>query len=196
MNRRELFRHSLFGAVGVAASSTGSTDAREFPQGYDASKDLARSDWKPKFFDEHQNQTVIVLSELIIPETDTPGAKTALVNRFLDELLAAETRDVQQSFLNSLFFLDGDCTQRYKQPLIHLPPESQQEYLAFIAFPHSLETWQEGTRGESSEHEHFQNLKSWITRAFWSTEAGQRALGWDGGVSHGVFTGCEHQAGH
>src|SRR5262245_42004285 len=123
MNRRELFRHSLFGALGATASNTSSAEAREFPQGFDASKDLARSDWKPKFFDEHQNQTIIVLSELIIPETDTPGAKAALVNRFLDALLAADTREVQQTFLNSLFFLDGDCVQRYKQPIAHLPAE-------------------------------------------------------------------------
>mgnify|MGYP000532372260 CR=1 FL=1 len=35
--------------------------------------------WKPKLFDGHQNDTVIVLTELIIPATDTPGAKAAQV---------------------------------------------------------------------------------------------------------------------
>ena len=30
-----------------------------------------------KAFDPHQNATVVTISELIIPQTDTPGAKAA-----------------------------------------------------------------------------------------------------------------------
>jgi gluconate 2-dehydrogenase gamma chain len=190
MNRRELLRDSLLGVFGAAAA--GSAEAREFPQGYDASKELARPDWKPKFFDEHQNETVVVLSDLIIPETKTPGAKAALVNRFLDELLAVEDRTVQQSFLNSLSFLDGDCMDRYKAAFIHVPVEFQHEYLSFVAYPHSLDTWGEGAAEKNPAHEHFENLKSWIARAFWNSEAGKKALGWNGEVPHGVFAGCDH----
>src|ERR1035438_3982195 len=120
MNRRQLLRTSIFGAVGVTAAA-----AREFPANYDESKGLARPDWKPAFFSEHQNQTVIVLSDLIIPETDTPGAKMALVNRFLDLLLAAETHDTQQGFFNSLAYLDGEARSRYGNALIYLPKETQ-----------------------------------------------------------------------
>src|SRR5690242_12554815 len=140
MNRRELFRHTLLGAAAAAATGAPAA-AREFPDNYDASKELAKPDWKPVFFDAHQNETLIVLSELMIPETDTPGAKTALVNRFLDQLLAAETREVQQAFLNSLAYIDGEAMNRYGNAFIHLPQESQTEFLAFIAYPHSYETW-------------------------------------------------------
>ena len=35
-----------------------------------------------------QNETVITLSELIIPTTDTPGAKAAKVNEFIDGVLS------------------------------------------------------------------------------------------------------------
>lgn len=193
MNRRELLRDSLLGVLGAATAVTG--EAREFPQGYDASKELARPDWKPKFFDAHQNETVIVLSDLIIPETKTPGAKAALVNRFLDELFAAEERTVQQSFLNSLSFLDGDCMARYKAAFIHLPTESQHEYLSFAAYPHSLDTWGEGAEEKNPAHEHFENLKGWIGHAFWSSEAALKALGWNGEVPHGVFAGCDKAEG-
>jgi hypothetical protein len=82
--------------------------------GVDASNDLAAPGWKPKFFDEHQNETVMVLSDLIIPATDTPGAKEALANRYIDLVLAAEKPEAQKAFLNSLSFLDGESMRRYK----------------------------------------------------------------------------------
>ena len=185
-NRRQLLRASLLGAAGATAAVS-----REFPANYDDSRELARPDWKPAFFSAHQNQTVIVLSDLIIPETETPGAKTALVNRFLDLLLAAETHDTQQGFLNSLAYLDGEARSRYGNALIYLPKETQVELLEFFAYPNSLETWGEGQTGDQAGHNHFQNMKDWITRSFYSSEAGMKALGWNGEPPHGALTGCE-----
>ena len=191
MNRRELFRNSLLGAIGATASGT----AREFPSSYDESKTLARPDWKPIFFSEHQNQTLITLSDLIVPETETPGAKTALVNRFIDLLLAAETHDTQQSFLNSLAFMDAESRSRYGDAFIYIPKDSQTELLEYFAYPNSLDTWGEGKPGDDPGHIHFQNLKGWITRSFYSSEAGMKALGWNGEPVHGELKGCATRQG-
>src|SRR5438445_11890074 len=38
--------------------------------------------------DPHQSETVATIAELIIPTTDTPGARAAQVHRFIDLLLA------------------------------------------------------------------------------------------------------------
>ena len=190
MNRRQLLRNSLLGAIGATTAT-----AREFPPNYDESKQLAQSDWKPAFLSEHQNQTVIVLSDLIIPETDTSGAKTALANRLIDLLLAAETHDTQQSFLNSLAYLDGESRSRFGASFIHIPRESQIEFLELIAYPDSLDSWGEGKTGDSAGHSHFRNLKGWITRAFYSSEAGMKALGWNGEAPHGIPTGCVSKQG-
>lgn len=189
MNRRQLFRNSLLGAIGVTAA------AREFPANFDESKELASPGWKPAFLSEHQNQTLIVVSDLMIPETDTAGARTALVNRFIDLVLAAETHDTQQSFLNSLAYIDGAARSRYGDAFIYLPKDSQADLLEFVAFPNSLETWNEGKTGDDAGHNHFQNLKGWITRSFYSSEAGMKALGWNGEPAHGVLTGCEVKRG-
>ena len=189
MNRRELFRSSLLGAVGIGAASTG--QARVFPPNFDASKELGAPGWKPKFFDAHQNETLIAFSDLIVPETKTPGAKAALVNRFIDELMAAESRETQQDFLNSLNYLDGDARTRYKAPFAQLTPEFQHEYLSFVAYPHTLDTWREGASEPAPGYEHFSKVKDLVTRIYWNSEAGQKALGWNGGIPHGVFSGCD-----
>jgi hypothetical protein len=198
MKRRQALRATALGLVGVASSSLVPNNtvgrpsgAKEFPPDQDASKELSSSDWKPVFLDEHQNQTLIVLSDLILPATDTPGAKQALVNRFIDLLLAAETSETQRSFLNSLAYLDGLSIQQHRNGFVHLPRERQIELLNLIAYPHALGTWGEKAK-EFEGFAHFSRLKSWITRAYYSSEIGMRELGWDGSFRHGDLRGCPH----
>jgi len=60
-----------------------------------------------KAFNPHQNATVMTISELIIPQTDTPGAKAARVNEFID-LIVAEWYDQEEksTFLTGLADVD------------------------------------------------------------------------------------------
>ncbi len=201
MKRRELFRRSVLGTLGAAFTALASgkpalpnPEAREFPSGHDASKELARSDWKPTFLDEHQNRTLTELADHIIPDTDTPGAKAAQVNRFIDHLLAAESREVQTQFLDSLAYLDGGCMGRYGSAFIHLARENQVEFLNLIAYPHRLVNWGDN-RSEFPGHTQFNNLKDWISRAYYNSEVGMKDLGWSGTSFHGTFSGCEHPKG-
>ena len=189
MNRRDLFRQTFLGGAAAAVSGRVAA-AREFPSDYDASKELARADWKPLFLDEHQNQTLIVFSETLIPATDTPGAKAAFVNRFLDAVLAVETHETQKGFLESLAFLDGEAFARYRAAFVYLTPEQQVELVTFMAYPHTLETWDENAPASYRGHAHFSTLKDWISRAYYSSAAGMQALGYTGAPS-GVFEGCK-----
>jgi hypothetical protein len=190
MRRRDLLQ-TLLGAAATAAAPVA---AVERPAGYDASKELARPDWKPSFLDDHQDRTLIVLSDLIIPATDTPGAKDALVNRFLDKLMASEKEATQREFLASLAYIDGESMRQYKAAFIYLPGTQQLEFLTFLAYPHSLPGWGEPVV-ESEGHNHFQHLKQWISSAYYSSEAGLRELAWDGTFPHGELTGCGDSAG-
>jgi hypothetical protein len=84
------------------------------------------------FLDDHQNETLIILSDLIIPATDSPGAKEALANRFIDLVLAAETHDRQRAFLDSLGYLDGESMRRYKAAFRYLKRDEQDDSRAPI----------------------------------------------------------------
>lgn len=199
MRRREVFIRALRGALGAVAAVVAPAGARnhgnrQFPPEYDASKELARPDWKPAFLDTHQNETLVVLSDHIIPATETPGAKEALVNRFIDRLLAAETIERRREFLESLAYVDGECLARYRAAFIHLPQESQLEFLRFLAYPHNLVTWGDN-RSEFAGPRHFRNLKDWISRAYYSSETGMKELGWKGNPYHDDFEGCGHPPG-
>ena len=60
-------------------------------------------EWKPAFLNQEQLNLVAELGETIIPETDSPGAKTAGVHRYIDdELQFMYSTEDQFQFLKGL----------------------------------------------------------------------------------------------
>jgi len=202
MKRRELIRAGvLAGAAAALPARSGAQSAPQAPEltpaqnGVDASKDLAAPGWKPLFLDEHQNETLIALSDLIIPTTDTPGAKEAQVNRYIDLVLAAETHETRRAFLNSLGYLDGESMRRYKAAFRYLAREDQADLLHSLAYPRAGSGWTGEAAPPDVGHAHFETLKQRIVTAYYSSQIGARELGWDGAFAHGPYKGCEHAEG-
>ena len=95
----------------------------------------AGANWKPQFFDAHQNETLITLTDLIIPATDTPGAKAALVNRYLDLLYNEETGENQQEIIQALAWFDGRSLSLHNKPFVSLTKAQQTALLKPLADP-------------------------------------------------------------
>lgn len=193
MNRRELLRNSLL-TIGAAASANIPVEALVFASGDDASRELARPDWKPVFLNARQNETLIALSETIIPATDTPGAKDALVNRFLDLVLSVLPPETQREFLDSLAWFDLGSMKRYKVNFVSLSEDEKQDFLNLVAWPQRRGRMVEADT-DLDGHNHFERMKRWIASAYYSSPIGLKELGWDGWPARGIFTGCEHQPG-
>ncbi|HTB96906.1 MAG TPA: gluconate 2-dehydrogenase subunit 3 family protein [Terracidiphilus sp.] len=193
MNRRELIRNSLL-TIGAAATLHPSVEALVFPAGDNAWLELSRPDWKPVFLSAQQNELLISLSEALIPATDTPGAKAAFVNRFLDLLLSVLPSGAQQEFLSSLQWFDAGAQQRYKAGFASLSSEEANDFLSLVAWPHTEYRWGERD-AEFDGHAHFEKVKSWVAAAYYSSPIGLQELGWDGWAARGIFEGCEHQPG-
>jgi hypothetical protein len=78
---------------------------------------------------DHQNAMVTVIAELIVPQTDTPGATGAQVNRFVDIMLAEWFEDDErEEFLRGLVALDGRSVNTFGAPFLALD-EAQQTVL-------------------------------------------------------------------
>ena len=83
MNRREaLKRTALVMGAAVSASATAALFSGCRPSG--AGTEL---DWQPEFLTREQGATVREVAERILPATDTPGAKQANVQEFIDLML-------------------------------------------------------------------------------------------------------------
>lgn len=148
----------------------------------------AAIEWKPLFFDEHQNETVVVLTDLIIPATDTPGAKEAQVNRLIDLMLNESEKDEKAAFIEGLAWLDGRSLSRYGKPFIGLSGEQQTAMLDPLSDPanHNPED-QPGVR-------FFARVKNATIFGYYTSKIGlDQELQYGGDDYHTEFPGaCTH----
>ena len=98
MLRRELFKILGAGAVLPVLSP----EAFAFFQEAQPAKSYALRTLNP-----HQNETVVAMIDQIIPATETPGAKGARVNEFIDVILTEwATEEERRNFLDGLAGVD------------------------------------------------------------------------------------------
>lgn len=90
-----------------------------------AAQAVAYQQWEPLLFDSHQNETVVVLTELVIPTTDTPGAKAAKVNEYIDLMLHDVAEDKGHGFIKGLGWLDGYAIRLHGLPFVALAEPQQ-----------------------------------------------------------------------
>jgi hypothetical protein len=198
INRRDLIRAALFAsaasALGPAFSFAQAVNSNLTPaaRGEDGSKFLTDPNWKAAFLSEQQNETLIVLSDVIVPATETPGAKEALVNRYLDLLLSVQPAEFQQQFVDALSFIDSESQRQFGKEFRGLTPDDQASLLTAWAYPHETSRWMEQEERPDPAYQHFARLKALIAAAYYGSEIGQKELGWDGTFTHGAYEGCEH----
>ncbi len=202
INRRDLVRAAMFASAASAlgpafsfaqAILSGLTPAA---RGEDGSTFLTDPNWRTAFFSEHQNETLIALSEVIIPATDSPSAKAALVNRYLDLLLSVQPAEFQKQVVDSLAFIDSESQKQLGKDFRTLALDDQIWLLTPWAYARQASHWTERneTRNEPPDlgQQHFARLKALIAMAYYGSEIGQKELGWDGEFTHGPYEGCEH----
>lgn len=125
MNRRDLIRSAVLGAGAATVAGAQQHHHTLINIAPAQAAATAAAPWKPAILDEHQNATVIQLSELIIPTTDTPGAKDAKVNEWVDLYLQDLAEDKGHSFIMGLGWLDGYAIKKHGAPFVALT-ETQQ----------------------------------------------------------------------
>ncbi len=124
MNRRDLIKTALVGS-GVAAATQAAPHVTHIAAAPAAAATAGTEAWTPLLFDAHQNETVIALTELIIPETDTPGAKAAKVNEYVDLMLHDVEKDKGHAFIKGLGWLDGRSIDQHNAPFVRLDESHQ-----------------------------------------------------------------------
>ena len=83
-----------------------------------------------KTLNPRQNATVTTIAELIIPQTDTPGAKAARVNEFIDLILTEWYDEEEKSiFMTGLADVDSRTRDLYGKDFVDCAEKQQVEIL-------------------------------------------------------------------
>src|SRR6478609_5944565 len=121
INRREALRKTalMMGAAVSASALAG------LLQGCKTTPELT---YVPRFFSEDQGRLVMEVAEIIIPKTDTPGAKDVGVPGFIDTMLKdCYKKEDQDRFLEGLTAFDEEAKKVYGDIFVLCTPEQQVE---------------------------------------------------------------------
>ena len=87
-------------------------------------------DWKPVFLSADQGVLVSQVAEIIIPKTDTPGAKDVGVPGFIDQIVKeCFTKEDQDKFLAGLKAFDDEAKKEHGDPFAELDGEQQAAFV-------------------------------------------------------------------
>jgi gluconate 2-dehydrogenase gamma chain len=80
----------------------------------------------PRTLTPRQHDTVEAIAEIIIPTTDTPGARAAGVGRFVDAMFSDYyPANDRRRFLNGLDRLDSQAKRQHGRSFVELPIDQQ-----------------------------------------------------------------------
>jgi hypothetical protein len=135
----------------------------------------AEAAWQPEVLSEPQGRTLAELVEAVVPETTTPGAKTARVHVFIDLVLKhCRTEGERAAFARGLDAAASACRKRYGAELAAVPAASREELLADL---------------EASGDSFVRSLKELTVLGYCTSEAGAtRGLAYD--AVPGQYRGC------
>jgi hypothetical protein len=139
--------------------------------------------WKPRFVTPQQALLLEELVEVILPATDTPGAREALVHVFIDLYVKdCYPKAQQEIFLKGLDTLDAVSQGESGRPFLKL---SKEERLAFLKRLEK-ESWE---KKEAEGQSFIKMLKKLTLLGFFSSQPGATKAA-EYVESPGPFQGC------
>ena len=149
MQRRELFR--LLGASVAIPALTPDLFAM-----FQAAQ--PKSGYALRTLNEHQNATVVAMTDMILPATATPGAKAVRVNEFIDLILTEWARpDERSNFLDGLADVDKRSNELFAKNFVDGDALHQEELLRDLDQRRAIE--HERLELHVRDHEHDSQLQ-------------------------------------
>jgi hypothetical protein len=142
-------------------------------------------DAKLHLLNRAQFESLSSLAEAIVP-----GSNETKAAGFIDLLLSVDDEKHQKEFARSLAALEAESSRRYGKGLAAISAAERTELLTYVS------GLAKDGNNETALREAFDNMKEWISGAYYSSEIGMRELGWTPDRVFAEFPGCSHGDSH
>lgn len=148
------------------------------------------SPYVPRFFKPDEFHTVEVLTEMILPTDEKPGAKEAKVTNYIDFIVYSASEfepSLQKDWIDGLSLTDKLSEKQYGKPFLQLSPAQREGLLTQMSVPE---------HDQNAEHPgfpFFRLLKGMTLEAFFTSKVGLNDfLDYKGLTFLTSFPGCTH----
>lgn len=153
-----------------------------------AARKAWRSGSRPKFFTEHEWETVKALADLVIPRDERSGSATdAGVPTFMDFAMS-ESRESGYRMRGGLAWLDRECWSRYTKSFLDCDAAERTAVLDDIAWP------AKAPAALKDGVDWFNSFRDLVASGFWSSKTGVDDLRYIGNVYVAEWKGCPDAA--
>ena len=146
----------------------------------DAAPPARQPNYQPSYFSPSEYRTIDVLTGLIIPKDESPGAQDAGVSEFIDFMAAHGEKQIQQPMRDGLQWLDSAAAKNYGVSFLKLSPEQQTEILKRAA------------ARDGDGHAFFRLIRRYTVMGYYTSQAGLRELDYPGLQLYSQSPACPH----
>ena len=143
------------------------------------------SSYQPSYFSPHEYHTIDILTGLIIPQDESPGAREAGVSEFIDFLAAHGEDEIQQPMRKGIQWLDATAKTSYGRNFAELLPAQQTELLSSIANRHAEPACSQGQA-------FFRLIRRYTVMGYYTSRVGLMELDYPGLRFYTESPACPH----
>ena len=143
--------------------------------------------YKPQFFNADDYRTIEVLSEMIIPADESPGAKEAGVSEFIDFMAAHGDETLQKPMRAGLKWLETSSRQAGGKPFVELPGKQQIAVLTAVAYRNPA------LAGDPQGQAFFELMRRYTVMGYYTSRAGLEELSYPGLKFYSESPECPHK---
>ena len=153
--------------------------------------DSQAPDTKKKFFSPHEDATVRVLVDMIIPRDERSGSATdARVPEFMDYMLAEASERNRVEMHGGLAWLDSECSKRFDNDFVKCSDAQRRQVLDDVSWPDRAKP--EFSHGVAF----FNSFRDLTASGFFSSQMGWKDVRYIGNVFNPNWNGCPPEALH
>lgn len=143
--------------------------------------------YQPQFYSPVEYQAIAVLTEMIIPADESPGAKEAGVSEFIDFMAAHGEEELQKPMQAGLKWLQASARKMHGDGFLKLPGEQQADVLKSVAYGNNaLAPDPEGTA-------FFELLRRYTVMGYYTSRVGLQELDYPGLKFYTQSPECPHK---